>query len=90
MAFKKKGLPELGELVMCTVRQLSPHSAFVELDEYDHVEGMLHISEIALRGVKNIKDHLSVNKKIVCKVLRAKPGEVDVSLKRVNSGARKQ
>ncbi|MFA5406339.1 MAG: S1 RNA-binding domain-containing protein [Candidatus Nanoarchaeia archaeon] len=88
--FKKKGLPEVGELVLCTVKRLSPHSAFVDLDEYERVEGMLHIGEVALRGVKNIKDHLSVNKKIVCKILRAKPGEVDVSLKRVNSGGRKQ
>ncbi len=87
--FKKKGLPEEGELVLCTVKKIEPHSAFVTLDEYDVNEGMLHISEVALKGVKNIKDYLSVGKKIVCKVMRVKGNDIDVSLKRVNSGARK-
>jgi len=88
--FKKKGLPEKDELVMCTVKRLDPHSAFVELEEYDGVNGMIHISEVALRGVKKIKNHLSVGKKVVCKVLNTRGGMVEVSLKRVNSGARKQ
>ncbi len=81
---KKKGLPEEDELVLCTVKTLLPHCAFVTLDEYESLEGMLHISEVSLRGVKNIKDHLSEGKKLVCKVLRVSDkGEVDVSLKRV-------
>lgn len=88
--FKKKGFPERDELVMCTVKQISPNSAFVDLDEYNNAKGMLHITEVALRGVHNIKNYLSVGKKIVCKVLFVKDGVVDVSLKRVNSGARKQ
>jgi len=88
--FKLKGLPKKDELVICAVKRLDPHSAFVELDEFDNVNGMIHISEVALRGVKKIKNHLSVGKKVVCKVLNTKGGLVEVSLKRVNSGARKQ
>lgn len=88
--FKKKGFPEKDELVMCTVKQISPNSAFVDLDEYNNIKGMLHITEVALRGVSNIKSYLNTGKTLVCKVLFVKDGVVDVSLKRVNSGARKQ
>jgi len=88
--FKKKGFPKRDELVICTVKRINPHSAFVDLDDYDNVKGMIHISEVALRGVKNIKNHLSIGKKVVCKMLYIKDNVVDVSLKRVNSGARKQ
>ncbi len=88
--FKKRGLPQQDELVLCTVKKIHPNSAFVTLDEYENIEGMLHISEVALKGVKKIKDYLNVGKKIVCKVMRVKGREVDVSLKRVSSGARKK
>lgn len=88
--FKKKGLPLKGELVLCTVKRLEPHSAFVEIDNYEGANGMIHISEVALRGVKNIKNHLSVGEKVVCKVLYVKDNLVDVSLKRVKSGERKR
>ncbi len=87
--FKKPGLPEVGELVLCTVKRITPHSAFVELDEYG-IEGMLHINEISLKGVKNIKDHLHIGKKIVCLVINVDKGFVDVSLKRVSSGETKR
>lgn len=90
MVFKKKGFPDIEELVLCSVKRIEPHSAFVDIDEYVNVEGMIHISEVASRGVRDIRDYLSVGKKIVCKVLSNKAGEIDVSLKRVNSGARKQ
>lgn len=87
--FLKKGLPAKDELVLCTVKRINPHSAFVTLDEFEDAKGMIHISEVALRGVKNIKNHLSINKKVVCKVLYIKDDLVDVSLKRVKSGERK-
>ncbi len=81
---KRRGLPDEDELILCTVKKLLPHCAFVRLDEYESVEGMLHVSEVSLRGVRNIKDHLSEDKSLVCKVLKVNPrGEVDVSLKRV-------
>jgi translation initiation factor 2 subunit 1 len=83
--YKKQGFPEQGELVICTVKKILPHCAFVILDEYENKEGMLHISEISSRWVKNIKDHISEGKNIVCKVLSVdkEKNYIDVSLKRV-------
>lgn len=82
---EKQGLPSKGDLVICTVKRVLPHCAFVSLDEFKSKEGMLHISEVSLKGVKDIRDHLSVNKQFVCKVIGVHDakGEVDLSLKRV-------
>ncbi|MCD6546979.1 MAG: S1 RNA-binding domain-containing protein [Nanoarchaeota archaeon] len=91
MFFKKEGMPEKGELVLCTVKKILPHAAFVSLDEYENLEAMLHVSEISSKWVKNIKEHLSENKKIVCKVLEIKhKGHIDVSLKRVTKAETKR
>lgn len=91
MFFKKEGKPEIKELVVCTVKKILPHAAFVTLDEYEHLEAMLHVSEVASKWIKNIKDYVSEGKKIVCKVLEVKPnGHIDVSLKRVTNSETKR
>ena len=91
MFFKREGKPEKGELLVCTVKKILPHAAFVILDEFNNLEAMLHVSEISSRWVKNIKDHISEGKKIVCKVLEVKPnGHIDVSLKRVTNAETKR
>lgn len=87
MFFKKKGLPKVGELVICTITKILPHAAFVRLDEYERIDAMLHVSEISSRWVRNIKEHVSEGTKVVCKVLHIdhEKGHVDVSLKRVTN-----
>ena len=87
--YKKEGNPEVGENVICTVRKVTPHAAFVELDEYGK-EAMLHISEIASKWVKRIRDYVNVNSRVVCKVISTKNGMIDVSLRRVSSGEKKK
>ena len=91
MWYKKKGFPEEEELVLCTVTKILPHSVFVKLDEYQGTEGLIHISEITPGRVRNIRDFVKENKKLVCKVLRGdqKNNQVDLSLRRVNLGQRK-
>ncbi len=87
--YKKEGVPEEGELVICTVKKVTPHAAFVELDEYGR-EAMLHISEIASKWVKRIKDYVDVGNKLVCKVISVRGDMIDVSLRRVSQGERKR
>ena len=48
----KKGWPEIGDLVVCTVVNVVEFGAFVQLDEYDKKEGLIHISEVASGWVK--------------------------------------
>ena len=40
----KKGYPEVGELVVATVKTVKPYGAFVTLDEYENKEGFIHYS----------------------------------------------
>ncbi len=83
---KKKGYPEPKELVLCTVKEVFSHSAFLTLDEYERKEGMLHISQIAYGRIRNIRDHVKPGKKMICKVTRTNPskGHIDLSLKIVS------
>lgn len=91
MFHKKTGFPEEDELVLCTVTGINPHSVFCRLDEYDNRSGMIHISEIAPGRIRNIKEHVQMGKKVVCKVLRIneEKGHIDLSLRRVNDAQRR-
>jgi len=84
--YKKQGYPEVGELVVCEVKRILPHAAFLELIEYDKKEGMLHVSEMSSRWVKNIRNYVTEGKQVVCKVMRtdSRTGHIDLSLKRVS------
>ncbi len=92
MLMKKKGFPEDEEIVLCTVKKILPNSIFVELDEYENKEGVIHISEISPGRIRNIRDFVRESKKIICKILRTdkEKGHIDVSLRRVTSSQRKE
>src|SRR3989344_566394 len=87
MNYKKKGTPEVGELILCTVKKILPHSVFVSIDEYENKEGMIHISEIAPGRIRNLRDFVKEDKRIVCKVLDINrvTNNIDLSLRRVPS-----
>ncbi len=92
MLYKKKGYPEVGELVICKVSRLLEHSAFLKLIEYENLEGMMHISEVSSRFVRNLRDFLKEGRYYVCKVMRVnkEKGHIDLSLKRVSRGEEKR
>jgi translation initiation factor 2 subunit 1 len=80
-------LPDRGEIVLCTVREITPHGIYVDLDEYNHMNGFLHISEISTGWVRNIERVAKPQQKIVLKVIRAERSrrEVDLSLRQVTN-----
>jgi len=84
MLYTKDGYPDVNEIVKCTVTKIYGNSTFVHLDEYEK-EGVLTISEIAPGRIRNLRDHVSEDRVIICKVLRvdAKLNRIDVSLRRV-------
>jgi translation initiation factor 2 subunit 1 len=87
--FRKEEWPEVGELVVATVRNIVGYGAYVRLDEYDK-EGFLHISEISSSWVRNIRNHVRERQKVVLKVLRVNTdrGHVDLTLRRVTKRER--
>ncbi|MBI2109634.1 S1 RNA-binding domain-containing protein [Candidatus Woesearchaeota archaeon] len=90
MFYKKETYPRISELVICTVKKILPTSIFCDLDEYLKKEGLIHISEIAPGRIRNIRDYVVENKKIVCKVIGVdeSKGHIDISLRRVNESER--
>lgn len=91
MLYRKSGMPEEDELVLCTITKIHYNSVFARLDEYDK-SGMIHISEISPGRIRNIRDYVVEGKKVICKVLRVDPvkGHIDLSLRRVNEGQRRK
>ncbi len=82
---KKKGFPNIGEKVIVTVINITPYSALCKLEEYPDKEGMIHISEVSGKWVRDIKKFVKLNKTYVAGVVRVneKKGHINLSLKRV-------
>ena len=47
MSTEMQEFPDEGEIVVVTVTKIGDHGAYVGLDEYNSIQGFLHISEIA-------------------------------------------
>lgn len=77
--------PDVGDLAVATVKRVVDYGAYVKLDEYEGIEGLVHISEISTTWVKNIREHVREGQKLVLKVLRVdrERSQVDLSLRRV-------
>ena len=89
---ENQDMPEVGELVLALVTSMSSHGAKVVLEEYNNMYGFLHVSEIATGWVKNVSRFITVNQKVVLKVIRVDSArtEVDLSLRQVSGEDRKQ
>ncbi len=92
MFYKKIGYPNDEEIVLCKVTKLFPNSVFADLLEYEQKSGIVHISEVAPGRIRNLRDYVSQDRQIVCKVLKVykDKGHIDLSLRRVNSTERRQ
>ncbi len=84
MAERKPQWPEVGDLVIATVETVTDYGAYTKLDEYGK-RGLLHVSEISSSWIRNIRDFVRENQKVVLKILRVdhEKGHVDLSLRRV-------
>ncbi len=83
---KARIFPHEGDLVLCTISSVQPNCAFAKLDEFENLEGMIHISEVASSWIKDIRAHVKEGKQVVCRVLRIdeEKGHINLSIRRVS------
>jgi translation initiation factor 2 subunit 1 len=89
MSERKPRCPEVGDLVIATIENVTDYGAYVNLDEYDK-RGLLHVSEISSSWIRNIRDFVREGQKVVLKVTRVnlEKGHIDLSLRRVTKRAK--
>jgi len=75
------------DLVLGIVEKIESNTVFVRLE--DNRQAALIISEIAPGRIKNLREYVVPNKKIICKVLRIQGDRIDLSLRRVTSKEKK-
>ena len=72
------------DFVLCTVSRIESTGVFAKIEGYN-CEGAITLSEISPGRIRNIREFVSVGKKIVCKVLRKKDDRIELSLRRVSA-----
>jgi translation initiation factor 2 alpha subunit (eIF-2alpha) len=75
-----------GDIVLCTVTKIVGTTVFIKIE--DNSEGSISTSEIASGRIRNLRDYVVPNKKIVCKILRVRGDQIDLSLRRVTAKER--
>ena len=92
MSTEVQEMPEQGEIVLATVTKVMDHGAYVTLDEYDNLQGFLHISEIAPGWIRSVNRFVKDGEKKVLLVKKVNPqrGDIDLSLKQVSKDQKKQ
>lgn len=93
MVKNKENFPREGAFIMGRVVDIQDQYIYVDLPDYEGLSsekiarGMIHISEISSRWVKNIRSIVRIGQRLVLRVLKVVPdkGQIDLSLRRVNS-----
>ena len=90
MSTETQEMPEQGEIILATVTKVMDHGAYVTLDEYDDIQGFLHISEIAPGWIRSVSRFVKDGEKKVLLVKKVKSNDIDLSLKQVSKDQKKQ
>ena len=92
MSTETQELPEIGEIVIATITKVNDHGAYVTLDEYNGIQGFLHVSEIAPGWVRKVTKYVREGEKkvLLIKKVQATRGEIDLSLKQISKEQRKK
>jgi translation initiation factor 2 subunit 1 len=80
---RKKGMPERDEIVLCEITKINPNSAYARLLEYER-SGMIHVSEVAKRWVRDIREFVKERQLVACKVIGIDGDYISLSIKRLN------
>ena len=93
MVKNRNPFPKEGAFINARVVDIQRQYIYVDLPDYNGLpseevaRGMIHISEISSRWVRNIRSIVRVGQRVVLRVVKVVPdkGQIDLSLRRVNS-----
>jgi len=96
MVKSRTKFPREGEFVIAKVTEIQHQYVYVNLIDFEGLDseecarGMIHVSEISSRWIKNIRNYVRIGQRVILRVLRvdSHKGHVDLSLRRVNSAQR--
>lgn len=79
--------PEIEDVVMVNVRSIAEMGAYVELQEYKDIEGMILLSELSRRRIRSINKLIRVGRTECVVVIRVDKdkGYIDLSKRRVSA-----
>lgn len=89
---RRRGLPEINELVVVRTYKVTQFAAWCKLEEYPEMEGMISISEAAGKWIYDVREVVKEGKQYVAKVMKIEPDRkmVRLSLKRVSKREQKE
>eukprot|EP00112_Aurelia_sp_Birch-Aquarium-sp1_P009971 Seg2153.3 transcript_id=Seg2153.3/GoldUCD/mRNA.D3Y31 product="Eukaryotic translation initiation factor 2 subunit 1" protein_id=Seg2153.3/GoldUCD/D3Y31 len=84
--FYKQRYPEIDDVVMVNVRSIAEMGAYVHLQEYKNIEGMILLSELSRRRIRSINKLIRVGRTECVVVIRVDKdkGYIDLSKRRVS------
>ncbi|MFH1256077.1 MAG: S1 RNA-binding domain-containing protein [Candidatus Diapherotrites archaeon] len=84
-------VPEIGETVVCKITKILDYGVFVELLEYEGVQGFVHVSQVASSWVKNIRNFVKEGQIRAAKVshIDRMKNQIDLSFNKVSAGAQR-
>src|SRR3989344_4249665 len=83
----QENLPEINEVVVCRIMRILDYGVFVELLEYDNVQGFVHISQVSSSWIKNIRNFVKENQVRAAQVTNVdlQKNQLDLSFMRVSA-----
>lgn len=98
MVRNRTPFPKEGDFIIGRAVNVEQQYIYVDLTDYEglpseeYAKGMIHISEVSSRWIKNIRNFVRIGQVIVLRVLKVDPekGHIDLSLRRVNSAQKKK
>ena len=91
MVLKRAEWPHQDEFAIAVATKVANYGAYVVLPEFGEKEGFIHISEVSSTWVRNIRNHIHENQRVVVKVLKVdtEKRHIDCSLRRVSAEAKR-
>jgi translation initiation factor 2 subunit 1 len=84
--------PKRNEFLICKVEKIFPYGAEVSIEEYDGLKGFVHLSQVAPRWIKNIRNFLKIGQIKVGRVtsINTLKNQVDISFAVVSDAQQNQ